>query len=80
VVGTVVGTGVVLVVLVGLGATVSVGAVAATSAMTRVEPNGVRARAIETTRASVTAGYATTARARTWRALSLFKLFNFLTP
>jgi len=48
-----------------------------TSAVTWVVPNGVNARAIETTRATVTAGYATTARARTCRALSLFKLFNF---
>jgi hypothetical protein len=46
-------------------------------AMTLEGPNGVSARAIETTRATVTAGYATTARTRTWRALSLFKLFTF---
>jgi hypothetical protein len=46
-------------------------------AMTLEGPNGVSARAIETTRATVTAGYATTARTRTWRVLSLFMLFTF---
>jgi len=65
-------------VAVGLGSAVAVArAVEVTSALTWVVPKGVNARAIETTRATVTAGYATTGRTRTWRALSLFRLFNF---
>jgi hypothetical protein len=48
-----------------------VGVVEAVSAMTFEEPNGVSARATETTRATVTAGYAKTARRRMWRTLSL---------
>jgi hypothetical protein len=61
---------------VGLGVEVAAGAAGVVSAMTFEGPNGVSARAIETTSATVTAGYATTARTRTWRALPLFMLFT----
>jgi len=70
--------GVALVVGLGteVGAAVAAGGTGAVSAMTFEGPNGISARATETTRATVTAGYATTARTRTWRALSLVKVFT----
>jgi len=59
-----------------LGAVVSIGIDEAASATTCGGPNGVKARATETTRATERAGYATTERSRIRRALSLFVRFT----
>jgi hypothetical protein len=59
-----------------VGAVVAVGVVGASSAMTREGPNGVSARAMETTKAAETAGYATTARRRMRRAGLLLTWFT----
>ena len=63
-----------------VGAEVSVGAAEAFSAMTLEVPNGVSARATATTRATETAGYATTALSRRLRVGPMLMCFtgNFL--
>ena len=65
-----------VVVVVAVGAVVSVGVAAAARAMTCEGPNGVRARATAATRATETAGYATTARRRKRRAGPLLLFFT----
>ena len=70
----------VVTVAVAVALTVAVGAFVAAEAVISDGPKEVRARVNETTRASEAAGYATTARTRMRRAVSLFKLFTFLTP
>ena len=62
------------------GVVVSVGEGEGTSAAPWAGPDGVRARAIEKTRATETAGYATMARTRARRALSLSEVITFRTP
>src|SRR5665647_2168024 len=60
----------------GLAVVVAVGVVVAASARTCAGPNVVRARAIETTVTTETAGDATMARTRARRAMSLFLHFT----
>lgn len=74
VVGAVVGAVVVGAVVVG--AEVSVGVARAASAIPCVAPKGVKMRATETTRATGTAGYATTARRRYRRVGPLLMRFT----
>jgi hypothetical protein len=64
-----------VVVVVVVGVAVAVGVLVAAEAGICEGPKEVKARAKATTMAIETAGYATTARTRTWRAMSLFLHF-----
>jgi len=76
------GMGAVVAVAEGVAVATAVAVAVAVAARAEIceGPNDVKARATETTRATVTAGYATTARTRTWRALSFFRLFTSSAP